>query len=169
MKLEMNLNDRDFNLELVKKKGNMHSFLINDTLVELDVVEVENGIYSFLYGGKSYIMEVVRSAERKKYLVSHRCLNFEVEVVDAETKYARARMKGIKANGENNISSPMPGKVVRIPVKEGDQVKEGDTLIVISAMKMESEYKSGKDARVKKIHIGEGDTIEGRQLLLELE
>ena len=69
----------------------------------------------------------------------------------------------------NVISSPMPGKVVRIMVKEGDIVEEGETILIISAMKMESEYKTPSKKRVKEILIQEGDTIDGNQPLVTLE
>jgi biotin carboxyl carrier protein len=63
----------------------------------------------------------------------------------------------------------MPGKIVRIPVKVGQKVTADDTLIVVSAMKMESEYKAGRDAVIKKILVKEGDTVKGHQHLLLLE
>ena len=67
------------------------------------------------------------------------------------------------------ISTPMPGKVVKILVKEGDRVKGGDTVVVVSAMKMESEYKVIKDRLIKKVLVKEGDNIEGDQPLIMLE
>jgi biotin carboxyl carrier protein len=63
----------------------------------------------------------------------------------------------------------MPGKVVKILVSEGDPIKKGETAVIISAMKMESEYKAPKDGLVKKINIKEGETVEGNQILIELE
>ena len=63
----------------------------------------------------------------------------------------------------------MPGKVVKVLVNEGDVVKEGQTTIIISAMKMESEYKAPMDGIVKKINVRDGDTVEGNQILIELE
>ncbi len=63
----------------------------------------------------------------------------------------------------------MPGKVVKVLVNKGDSVKEGETAIIISAMKMESEYKAPKDGVIKKVNVKDGDTIEGNQILIELE
>ena len=63
----------------------------------------------------------------------------------------------------------MPGKVVKVFVSEGDIVKEGETAVVISAMKMESEYKIPMDGMIKKVNVKDGDTIEGNQILIELE
>ena len=63
----------------------------------------------------------------------------------------------------------MPGKVVKILFKEGQEVKKGETVIIISAMKMESEYKAKKDGIIKKILIVEGATIDGNQTLVIIE
>jgi len=63
----------------------------------------------------------------------------------------------------------MPGKVVKILVNEGDRVKGGDTVIIVSAMKMESEYKVVKDRLITKILVKEGDNIDGHQPLIMLE
>jgi biotin carboxyl carrier protein len=57
---------------------------------------------------------------------------------------------------------------VKIQVKTGDEVKMGDTLITISAMKMESEYKSPKDGKIAKIHVSEGSTVDANQILIEI-
>lgn len=63
----------------------------------------------------------------------------------------------------------MPGKVIKVFVKVGDEVTEGQTAVVISAMKMESEYKIPMDGKIKKVNVKDGDTIEGNQILIELE
>ena len=63
----------------------------------------------------------------------------------------------------------MPGKVVKIPVKKGDKVNAGDTVIIVSAMKMESEYKVKIDRVVKEIKVKEGDTIAANQPLIIVE
>ena len=63
----------------------------------------------------------------------------------------------------------MPGKIVRINYSEGDPVKHGDTVVVISAMKMESEYKSPRDGVIRKIAVKVGDTVDSNQVLFEIE
>ena len=62
----------------------------------------------------------------------------------------------------------MPGKVVEVMIAEGDVVKKGDTMIIISAMKMESEYKAPKDGMVKKVNVKNQDTVDSNQILIEL-
>jgi biotin carboxyl carrier protein len=80
-----------------------------------------------------------------------------------------AAAKGDFIGTDTFITSPMPGKIVRILVSPGEQVERGDTVIVVSAMKMESEYKSPINGTVMKIFVNEGDTVEGNQSLVELE
>ena len=63
----------------------------------------------------------------------------------------------------------MPGKVVRILCKTGDQVKAGDTVIIVSAMKMESEYKVRSDRKIRDIKVKEGDTVSANQPLIIIE
>jgi biotin carboxyl carrier protein len=62
----------------------------------------------------------------------------------------------------------MPGKVVKIPVKQGDMVTAGQTLIVVEAMKMQSEFKAAADRQVTDILVKEGDTVNANQLLIIL-
>ena len=70
--------------------------------------------------------------------------------------------------GEGVVTAPMPGKILRILVKEGEEVKTGQGLLILEAMKMENEIPSPKDGVVKKILVKEGDTVDTGQALIEL-
>lgn len=69
----------------------------------------------------------------------------------------------------NHITSPMPGKVVRILVKVGEEVKKGTTLMIIEAMKMENLLVARKDATIKEINVALNDRVESSKVLLVLE
>jgi acetyl-CoA carboxylase biotin carboxylase subunit len=69
----------------------------------------------------------------------------------------------------NHVTSPMPGKVIRIQVNEGQQVKKGDALLIIEAMKMENQVVAPRDAMVKTINVGVNDRVESSTILLEFE
>ena len=71
--------------------------------------------------------------------------------------------------GDLNISSPMPGKVVKVPVSVGEAVTAGQTLIVVEAMKMQSEFKATADRVVREILVKEGDTVSSHQVMMKLE
>jgi len=106
--------------------------------------------------------------KNKKYSANTLYNSFDVEIIDAESRYMNSR-KGEEDEEQSFISTPMPGKVVKILVEEGQQVKAGETLIIVSAMKMESEYKVASDRTVTEILVSEGDNIDGNQPLITLE
>jgi len=75
------------------------------------------------------------------------------------------RDKADKANA-NHIAAPMPGKVLKVNVKAGDEVKVGDVLMVTEAMKMETNIKAKADAKVAEVRFKEGDKVEKEDLVI---
>ena len=69
----------------------------------------------------------------------------------------------------NDIKAPMPGLILEVNVKEGDEVKEGDYLLVLEAMKMENTLTAPRDGVVKSVRVKKADTVEKNQLLIEME
>jgi biotin carboxyl carrier protein len=130
---------------------------------------VEKGVYSILYHGHSYNVELIEGESSKEYIVNTFARSFIAEIIDAETRYQQNRKLGTKAEGDNNISSPMSGKVVKIPVSAGDKVTTGQTLIVVEAMKMQSEFKATADRTVREILVKEGDIVNAHQVMIKLE
>lgn len=154
-------------IELLERNKNKAKIAVDDRIYEVDIIEVENGVYSILLNGVSYNVELIQT-DNKKYNVNTLYNSYDVEIIDAETRYVNSR-KSTDKDDAAFISTPMPGKVVKILVNEGDVVKAGETVIIVSAMKMESEYKVNTDKIIKKILVKEGETIEGHQHLVLLE
>lgn len=167
MSYEISINGETSAIHVQSHEGNNYQVAIGNRNYKLDVVEVENGVYSILMNGKSYNVELTRN-NPKAYSVNTLYNHFSVDIIDAESRYMNAR-KEHEDEDVSFISTPMPGKVVRILVKEGDEVKAGDTLIIVSAMKMESEYKVQKDKKIQAVLVKEGDNIDGHQPLILLE
>jgi len=71
------------------------------------------------------------------------------------------------ANAANALSAPIAGTVVTVLVEDGAEVKSGDTLLVLEAMKMETEVTAPKDGKVKSVNVAVGDAVAGGQVLLE--
>jgi len=71
--------------------------------------------------------------------------------------------------GVQEIKSSMPGKIVKVLVAEGDEVEQGQGLVVVEAMKMENEIKSPKAGFVKKVGVVEEETVEAGALLVVVE
>lgn len=169
MALDIKIGDREARVRLIKKEGSKATIQIDEKIYDVDIVMVEEGVYSIIHEGKSYNIEMIQGNGPKNYFVNTYYSSHELDIIDAQSRYQQNRNKDGLHSGDKIISTPMPGKVVRIPVSEGDVVEKGATLIVISAMKMESEYKSPADGIVKKIYVKEGDTINGHQSLIEIE
>lgn len=169
MELELTVNDRNAKVRELKREGNILTIAVDDKIYEVDLIKVGKGEYSALYKGKSYNIEVIPKAEPKFYSVNTFYFSYDIEVIDAETRYMRSREDAGAHHGENIIRSPMPGKVVRIPVNVGDVVEKGQTVIIVAAMKMESEFKAAKDGTVVEIPVKEGDTIDGNQVMVVIE
>ena len=166
--MEIQINGRTAKVELNKHEDNLYEIDVDGQLYKLDAMMVEQGVYSVIHDNASYNLELIEKDDIRHYNVNTYYHSYDVEIIDAEAKYLKNR-GGDELDDIRKIASPMPGKVVKIPVKVGDEIKAGDTVIVVSAMKMESEYKVQKDRIVKDILVKEGDTVDGNQTLVVVE
>lgn len=169
MAYEICLEDRTAHVELHNRAGSKALIEVDGKNYEVDIVMVEQGVYSILYNGKSFNVELIEAGNSRKYIVNTFARSFNAEIIDAEAKYIRSRSKGFEGMGDTTILSPMPGKVVRVLVKPGDKVTAGQNLVVVEAMKMQSEFKAAADRVVVEVPVKEGDTVEANQLLIVLE
>lgn len=167
--LDIKIGDRIASLELVSQVGHIVEVKVDEKLYTLDMIQVEKGAYSILIDQLSYNLELLQKDNAKQFEVHTYNQIFDAEVIDAEAKYLLNRGGGDNDEGELSISSPMPGKVIEIPVKIGDKIAEGTVVIIIEAMKMQSEYKVKKDRTVVDILVKEGDAIDGNQPLIIVE
>jgi glutaconyl-CoA/methylmalonyl-CoA decarboxylase subunit gamma len=124
---------------------------------ELTTVQVGAKVIDLVVDGAMPKLEVFASGKRASVVVE-----------STRTRAAASMRGGAAASDEGVITSPMPGKVVKILVKEGDNVTRGAPIIVVEAMKMENELTATKDGVVQKIHVGLGDTVEGGARLVAL-
>lgn len=169
MPYEVKLNKRSANVELLSRKGNQVLVAVDGKEYQLDLEQVAKGKYSILYKNKSFNVEVIPGPSIRQY-VAHTFKNtYHVDIVDAEAKYLENRLKGLQDEGESTIVAPIPGKVVKILVEKDELVNAGQTVIIISAMKMESEFKAKKPGRVVDIQVVEGQTVDARQVLVVIE
>ena len=168
MAYEINIENRTAHIELLNRVGSKMLIAVDDNRYEIDIVMVENGVYSILYKGHSYNVELIGGDNSKRYIVNTFTRSFDAEIIDAEAKYQQSRISGQEREGDNNISSPMPGKIVKIPVKVGENVSAGQTLIVVEAMKMQSEFKASADRVVNEILVHEGDLVTAHQIMIKL-
>lgn len=169
MALEIKVDDRLSQVEILSQVNNMVEVSIDGRIYNLDVERVADGCYSILHNNKSYTIDLLKGNSSRHYMVNMAYSTYDVHIIDAQAKYKDSRNKNQALADENMIFSPMPGKVVKLLVQENDVVEKGQTVIVISAMKMESEYKAGITGIIKKINCATGDTIDANQPLIIIE
>lgn len=169
MAVDIRIGGRDASAKLLKMEGAKATIEVDGKTYLVDVVMVEEGVYSILHEGNSYNIELIPGSGPKNYFVNTYSSSHEIEIIDAQSRYQKSRNSGNINSTEKVITAPMPGKVIRIPVKIGQKVRMGETLIVISAMKMENDYQSPIDGVVKHILVNQGDSVTDNQPLIEIE
>jgi len=141
--------------------------LVNDNPVEIDtgdlsaVTQVQPGVYSVLLNGKNF---QVRAIGTRLEVDGRR---FTAEVLDPRNTSRRSRTA--LGTGRQNVNALMPGKVVRVLVREGDVVEPGIGLVVVEAMKMQNEMKASRPGRVAEVRVRDGDTVVAGEALVVLE
>ena len=83
--------------------------------------------------------------------------------------YRGFKPSGLNKGGAGALVTQMPGKIVKIMKKDGDKVSKGETVLILEAMKMENEIKSGADGTVKSVNVKEGQALEAGFLMVEIE
>ena len=129
--------------------------------VQADAIRVSPGCYSILLGGR--IFEVTVENQSGRLLARANGREFSIEIFDPRS-WRRAHGAGVELEGRQQLVAPMPGKIVRVLVKAGEQVTAGQGLLVIEAMKMQNEVRSPKSGTVEKL-AREGQTVNAGEVL----
>ncbi len=147
--------------------GTQYRLTLHDKTYTVDALTLEHGAVSMLVDGTSYPVEFEESGDEVGVLVRGQVAR--VDVADERRLRLRAGSAGFAAEGLQVIKAPMPGKVVKVLVKLGDEVKEGQGLVVVEAMKMENELKSPKAGKVVELLAREGTAVENNAKLAVVE
>ena len=120
-----------------------------------EVIEQAEGTYRVIVEKEEFIVKV---KEYKTELVPSQTPKIKDEDISTSSK----------AKNEINIESPLSGNIHKVLAKLGDKVKKGQVVVILEAMKMETEVKSMEEGRVGTIHISEGDEVVVDQVMLTL-
>jgi biotin carboxyl carrier protein len=164
MKLQAELNHEKHEVE-IRRDGDKVFATIDGRSYELEASEPEPNIFLLKHEGRIYEVHVSPGQPSQIRIGSN---EFEISIYDQK------RLRGSGADHEHGeglaeIRTAMPGKVVRILVETGTEVKKGDGIIVVEAMKMQNEMKSPKDGIVKEIRASEGITVNAGDILAIIE
>ncbi len=146
-------------------------FVLDGESQEADWAEISPGVYSIIIGSGSYEAYVTRlpgesPAQAGPYRVTVGKWHYLVEVSDRRLQ--RYTTAAISTEDAQEIHAPMPGRIVKILVRENQQVSLGEGLLVIEAMKMQNELRAPRSARVARIYVQEGTGVETGVKLVRL-
>lgn len=164
MLLEFEINEKIYKVSISEKEKKFFvSF--NNNHYEIDCVEISENCYSLIIGKESY---TVFFAKSNKKIYIH--IRDEEYIIDTESK-EKAKTAGADfiEHQDNLIYPPMPGKILKIMVKEGEKVRKKQSLVIVEAMKMEHDIRSPFEAMVSKINYSEGQTVDIDSPLIELK
>ncbi len=119
---------------------------------------------SFLFEGKSYLIDVI--GQDTDYTVFTRNSFRTIKIFNDEMLLHASLKKGGALGSENELKAGMPGKIIEIFVKEGDEVKAGKPLLIMEAMKMENEMRAAADVKIKQVCFKQGDSVESGAILI---
>ena len=133
-----------------------------------DIVKTKDGLFNIIYKEKSFIANVLSHDKKNKvFEIVINNNHYKVQLKDSfDEALIRLGVEHQEVDKDNAVVSPMPGKVVEVFVGAGDSVDEGDSLIVLEAMKMENIIKATKSGEVKHVYASVGDSVEKNCRLL---
>jgi biotin carboxyl carrier protein len=164
MVYDVTIDGKNYQLDLTHAEGRWSCHL-NGLEVEVDAILARPDVLSLRIGNMAYEVKSERVANETHLWVGSTC--FVVEVRDPRSLRGRARAG--YDQGPKKIVAPMPGKVVRLLVREGDAVEAGAGVAVVEAMKMQNEIKSPKKGTVQKILVSEGAAVNPGDVLAIVE
>jgi biotin carboxyl carrier protein len=139
-----------------------------DRTYDAQVSEPEPGMFVVLFGDRVYRCALEPGGA--EIIVSHGMGQQRIPVVLRDRKHLRGSAGGgAGATGKANLTSPMPGKVVRVLVSAGDEVAANQGVLIVEAMKMQNEVLSPKAGKVAEIRVIEGQTVNAGETLAVIE
>ncbi|RXJ51416.1 acetyl-CoA carboxylase biotin carboxyl carrier protein subunit [Gelidibacter gilvus] len=155
----------------VKVNGALELSVSNDEINALDAIQTSNLKYHILKGGNSYAAEIIdNNFNEKTYKVKINNNLYKINISnDLDQLIKDLGFEIGNSKMVDKITAPMPGLILEINVKIGDEVKENDPLLILEAMKMENVISSPRDGIIKSISAKKGDAVDKNQLLIEFE
>ncbi len=162
MKYVTIINNEQYEIEIDKDGG----ILINGESRDVDFLNLGGSLYSVITQNKS--LEVVIDDEDDKIEVMMSGRLYETQVLD-ERALLMAQRRGGLGGSSGEVNAPMPGLIVKVVVEDGEEVAQGQTVVILESMKMQNELKAPIDGTVTNIKVEASQTVDKNALLLEIE
>jgi biotin carboxyl carrier protein len=165
---QVRVNDRAYAITMEEKRMTVEGFN-----VDWEVVRVEGQHFTLAIDGVLYDVEIPEPENGRQVAIVEG-IEYPVETIGLVRGRAAARKAGRPAAAaagpvEGALTAMMPSKVIAVQVEVGDQVKAGQVVLILEAMKMESELKAAKDGTVRAVNCQRGDSVEPGVPLVVIE
>ena len=141
-----------------------YKYKINGNLYNVVIGDIEDNIAHVEVNGTHYTVEMEK---KPKAAPAPKPVARPVAKPAAAAPAAAPAAKPAAGGGKSGVKSPLPGVILDIKVKEGDEVKKGQTIIILEAMKMENSINADKDGKVTAINVSKGESVlEGTDLVI---
>jgi biotin carboxyl carrier protein len=164
MTYDINIDGKHYRLDLDRAEGGW-SCRVDGREVEVDAVLARPDVLSLRIGNLAYEVKCERVAGEMHLWVGS--ARFAAEVRDPRS--LRGRVREVDHQGPKKLTAPMPGKIVRLLVSQGDVIEAGAGVLVVEAMKMQNEIKSPKKGTIQKIMVSEGAAVNAGDVLAIVE
>ena len=140
-------------------------------ILDADILEISESKFNLIKDHKSYNLEVLKKDFPNKYYVVKVNSNiYKVTISDKlDILINKLGLEAGKTSIENDIKAPMPGLILELNITQGQEVKEGDAILVLEAMKMENTITSPMDGIFKTVGVEKGQSVAKNELLVEFE
>ncbi len=183
----LNILGKDYEIQIEKLENKRFNVMVNgkqhDTSIEDKqdnsmLLAVDGGLFTIELDGEpasGKMNVIVNSRERvieSDNLFGVRGLSkTKSHALDSAAQYVsqERRMSSHPAVAMGGISAPMPGKVIYVKVKLGDEVKVGDVVVILEAMKMENEITSDREGKISEVKVKEGDSVDANDVLVVID
>ncbi|KAA3646430.1 MAG: biotin/lipoyl-binding protein [Chloroflexi bacterium] len=162
MRLSYLANGHNHDVDLEKGEGG-YRVTVGDSSQVVQVNSSTDGALQLLIDGKMLKAHVAAEGKQRYVWLNGKSYSFEKPSGSAR------RGAAAEAGGDGILRAPMPGQVRQVLVNEGDQVENGQTLLLLEAMKMEIRIQANLDGKLMKLHVAEGQTVDKDATLLEIE
>lgn len=142
---------------------------IDGNPLDWDLSKISEHHFHIISNGKSYNAELVKVDYKSKELVLKiEDQEFEISVKDQmDLLLEKMGISAMASTVIAEVKAPMPGLILDILVKPGDEIKKGDQLMILEAMKMENVLKAQGEGTISSIEVSQGDSVEKNQVLIK--
>jgi biotin carboxyl carrier protein len=165
MTYEVTIDGKSYKLDLDRTDSQWHCAL-DGREIPIDAILARPDVLSIIMDGKAYEIKRERTAVDMHLWVGP--VRYAAELRDPRSLRSR-KAAGANDAGPRKLVAPMPGRVVRVLLRQGDAVEAGQGVLVVEAMKMQNEIKSPKKGTVQKIVAAEGSSVSPGDVLAIVE